>query len=308
MRNFTRHFRADANDCRTGRHTGYLAGPGPRRREGEVHSGGNGCRPALALLVLAAATMTGPQQVQAEAGASNWVRGNLSQVRLIAGKFDGKTWQAGVEIRLKGRAHTYWRNPGDGGVPPVFDFSKSANVAGAKALFPAPSRSGKPGEEIIGYEHAVVFPVQVTPASPAAPVKLNLHLNYAACEKICVPEQAKLSLTLKPSTPVPATAQLIDAYVARLPKPLATPGAPKLHVANKAPEKTWTFRIEGVTKGPSDLFIEGQEGWYFDRKVVSKHEIELTLAQKPENAASIPPVRVTLTTGKGAFEGTKTLP
>jgi DsbC/DsbD-like thiol-disulfide interchange protein len=302
MRNLSKHFRTKKSGCHAAHDPQDAAGT---NRETCSKAG----RSAFALTALAAAAiLSGPTLALAEPGASPWVRGNLSQVRLIAGKFDGKAWQAGVEIRLKGRAHTYWRNPGDGGVPPEFDFSKSANVAAAKAMFPAPSRSGKPGEEIIGYEHAVVFPVKVTPSSSKAPVKLNLHLNYAACEKICVPEQARLSLILTPGAAVPATAKLIDSFVARLPKPMESAGAPKLHVTSKAPGKSWLFRIEGVAKGPSDLFIEGQEGWYFDRKVISNGEIELTLAQKPENAASIPPVRVTLTTGAGAFEGKKTLP
>ncbi|MCC2098680.1 MAG: hypothetical protein KDJ29_17425 [Hyphomicrobiales bacterium] len=266
-------------------------------------SGNASLAPALAAAVFLLAP-----QARAETGASAWIRGNLSQVRLIAGKFDGKTWQAGVEIRLKGHAHTYWRNPGDGGVPPEFDFSKSANVTAAKAFFPAPTRSGKPGEEIIGYEGAVVFPLKITPKSAQAPVQLNLRLNYAACEKICVPEQAKMRLTLTPGAPAPATARLISTYEARLPKPLSATGAPQLRISSKEAGKVWIFRIEGAGKGPADLFVEGRSGWYFDRKVLAKGGFEVTLAQKPDNAGSTPPVRVTLTTANGAFEGERPLP
>ena len=120
----------------------------------------------IAAVFAVAVAPTGASFALAEPGASEWVKGNLSQVRLIAGEFDGKSYRAGIEIRLKGAAHTYWRDPGDGGVPPIFDFSKSVNVKLAKPHFPAPVRSGKPGEEFIGYEKRVVFPVRVTPENP----------------------------------------------------------------------------------------------------------------------------------------------
>lgn len=239
---------------------------------------------------------------------SPWVKGSLSQVRLISGGFDGKTYKAGIQIRLKGAAHTYWRNPGDGGVPPVFDFSKSANLAEAKPYFPAPTRSGEPGEEVIGYAKEVIFPVHVTPAANGKPVLLALKLHYAACEKICVPETAVMQIRLDPAAKNPGAASMIAAFEAKLPKALSVAGAPKLSIAPQNAGKSWIFRLENAGKGASDIFVEGPEGWYFDRKMRAPGEFELILAQKPEDAKALPAVHITLTSAKGAFEGKRPLP
>ena len=248
---------------------------------------------------------------QSASRASVWVHGNLSQVRLIAGRFDGKTYSAGVEIRLKGKAHTYWRNPGDGGVPPIFNFSKSGNLKSAQAFFPPPKRSGVPGEEVIGYEHRVVFPLRVVPSDTSRPVVLDLKFNYAACEKICVPELAQLQLQLDPASigqNGSPEATLITAFEGKLPKPFSAAGAPGLSISSKQAGKTWIIAVTGAGEDLTDLFVEGPDGWYFDQKLQSPAFFELKLAQKPENAKKIPPLFFTLTTKTGAFEGTFPLP
>src|SRR5215203_947233 len=75
---------------------------------------------------------------------SPWDDGLQSSVRLIAartkGEGAGRMYRAGIEIKLSSGWKTYWRYPGDSGVPPAFDFSKSENVKTATVLFPAPTR------------------------------------------------------------------------------------------------------------------------------------------------------------------------
>ena len=70
--------------------------------------------------------------------ASRWDGDAHSAVRLIAGSAAGSMLRAGVEIRLKSGWHTYWRYPGDAGVPPRFDFTGSQNVKAVDVLWPAP--------------------------------------------------------------------------------------------------------------------------------------------------------------------------
>ncbi|MBO0715897.1 MAG: cytochrome C biogenesis protein, partial [Rhizobiales bacterium] len=76
--------------------------------------------------------------------ASNWDGQARSAARLIAGatsKNHGATFvRAGIEIRLDPGWHTYWRDPGDSGAPPTFDFSSSENVKSVNVLWPAPER------------------------------------------------------------------------------------------------------------------------------------------------------------------------
>src|SRR5271157_1512618 len=125
--------------------------------------------------------------------STNWAGSAKSQARLVAA---GESL-AGFEIRLAPGAITYWRDPGDAGVPPTFDFTGSDNVAKVEPVFPAPKRiMESDGSEAFGYDGGVVFPLRVEPSDPAKPVTLKLHANFAVCEKICLPAEARLTLTL----------------------------------------------------------------------------------------------------------------
>jgi DsbC/DsbD-like thiol-disulfide interchange protein len=121
-------------------------------------------------------------------------------VRLIAGaaRHDGGTTvhRAGVEIKLAPGWKTYWRYPGDSGVPPRFDFSQSSNVKSVTVRYPAPQRLADDGGTSIGYKHDVVFPLEVVAQDASKPVTLSLAIEYAVCEKLCVPADGKAELTL----------------------------------------------------------------------------------------------------------------
>ena len=135
------------------------------------------------------------------ADASPWDDDLQSAARLIAAqrarRRRGACLRAGVEIKLKPGWKTYWRYPGDSGVPPAFDFSESRKrqigdgaVAGADA-FPDGA-----GGNSIGYKGDVILPLRVVPQDAGKPVTLRLKLDYAVCEKLCVPAEAKLELAL----------------------------------------------------------------------------------------------------------------
>jgi DsbC/DsbD-like thiol-disulfide interchange protein len=135
------------------------------------------------------------------AEASRWDEGLQSSVRLIAARTKGegaeRIHRAGIEFKLNPGWKTYWRYPGDSGVPPSFDFSRSENVKSATVLFPAPMRfPDGAGGNSIGYKKALVLPVHVVPNDPAKPVTLKLKIDYAVCEKLCVPAEANLELKI----------------------------------------------------------------------------------------------------------------
>ena len=95
--------------------------------------------------------------------------------------------RAGIEIRLAPGWKTYWRYPGDSGIPPRFDFSGSQNVDRVTLQWPAPQRLTDESGISIGYKHDVVFPLDVMPQDATKPVMLALKIDYAMCEKLCVP-------------------------------------------------------------------------------------------------------------------------
>jgi DsbC/DsbD-like thiol-disulfide interchange protein len=147
------------------------------------------------LVVLVAAA---PSALAAD--ASPWDGTERAAVRLIAGaaqKVGGTAVQrAGVQMRLADGWKTYWRYPGDSGVPPRFDFTRSRNVKSVTLRWPAPQRLTDESGTSIGYKHEVVFPLEVIPQDAAKPVELALAIDYAVCEKLCVPADGKAELTI----------------------------------------------------------------------------------------------------------------
>jgi DsbC/DsbD-like thiol-disulfide interchange protein len=186
------------------------------------------------------------------ADASPWDGGKQGAARLIAG---ATPQRAGVEIRLAPGWKTYWRYPGDSGVPPRFDFSGSLNVKSVTVRFPAPKRLPDESGITIGYKHDVVFPLDIVPEDAAKPVTLRLKLDYAVCEKICIPADAKGELTLGDPS---AFVDRIDASAATVPKavPLGTDGALSIRAARREGAKI-VVDVAAPAGAEVELFAEG---------------------------------------------------
>src|SRR5205807_3236385 len=98
------------------------------------------------------------------ADASPWDGDTHAGVRLIAGsRTNDAMARAGIEIKLAPGWKTYWRYPGDSGVPPRFDFAGSQNVKSVDLLWPAPHRLSDESGVTIGYKDDVIFPLRVVP-------------------------------------------------------------------------------------------------------------------------------------------------
>ena len=134
------------------------------------------------------------------ADSSRWDGDARSAIRLIAGTVPAgaATVRAGIEIRLKPGWHTYWRYPGDAGIPPRFDFQGSQNVKSVEVRWPAPKRQPEGSVMTIGYDRDVILPLAIVPEDPAKPVTLRLKADYAICEKLCAPVEGKAELTIMP--------------------------------------------------------------------------------------------------------------
>lgn len=129
---------------------------------------------ACALTLAAAALLTGSMRESSAAspmaGASEWSPGLHAAMRLLDGGPDdrsGRTFKAGVEIRLDPHFKTYWRTPGNSGIPPVFEWSQSQNVANVEVLWPAPYRFEDTAGASIGYKDRVIFPSRSRPPTPS---------------------------------------------------------------------------------------------------------------------------------------------
>jgi DsbC/DsbD-like thiol-disulfide interchange protein len=133
-------------------------------------------------------------EVRAE-DSSPWQRDAHSAVRLLAGSRSGAVLLGGISIQLQPGWHTYWRTPGDSGVPPHFDFSKSDNVEAVTVMWPAPIKfDDGAGGTALGYKQQVTLPLRIVPKSADKPVTLRADINYAVCDKLCIPVEASAEL------------------------------------------------------------------------------------------------------------------
>jgi DsbC/DsbD-like thiol-disulfide interchange protein len=133
--------------------------------------------------------------------ATAWQKDAHAEARLIAGTVvktpNASFVRAGIELHLDPGWKTYWRYPGDTGVPPTFDFAGSENVKSATVLWPAPERfsDGAAGHSI-GYLGEIILPLRVARIDPARASALNVKFKYATCGTLCVSASAKLNLAL----------------------------------------------------------------------------------------------------------------
>lgn len=183
------------------------------------------CLSVAAVATIATCASGSHVAVAGFAAESPWVDAAHSRVRLLDGDTEnGETMLAGIQIRLDEGWKTYWRSPGDSGVPPSFDWSGSSNLKSAEVLYPAPGRFADANGTAMGYENEVVFPVKVTPKRPGEPVELKLSIDYGLCKTLCIPNEASLSLELPPEgTRDVSNNLLLDSFLARVPRP-AEPG------------------------------------------------------------------------------------
>jgi DsbC/DsbD-like thiol-disulfide interchange protein len=174
----------------------------------------------IAALALAGLSAGGLVSAASAQDASDWDAQNHTAARLIAGSkvagSDAKALRAGLEIKLDPGWKTYWRDPGDSGVPPKLDFSGSDNVKSVTILWPAPERfPDGAGGNSIGYLDHVILPLRVTPQNAAKQSALKLKLGYDICGNMCVPVESELNLSLSGDGAEEATIEKAEIRVPR---------------------------------------------------------------------------------------------
>jgi DsbC/DsbD-like thiol-disulfide interchange protein len=121
-------------------------------------------------------------------------------------------------------------------------------------LYPAPHAFTDESGTSIGYLEHVIFPVEVTPRDPKKPVHLKLRVNYAVCQKLCVPAEANLELILGDKSDFD---QRLGKAEAEVPK-VVTPqqAGLTLHRVSGGEKPAVEFQIAGANKD-TQIFVEG---------------------------------------------------
>jgi DsbC/DsbD-like thiol-disulfide interchange protein len=244
--------------------------------------------------------------------ASPWQRDGHSAVRLLAGSRSGTVLLGGIAFQLQPGWKTYWRTPGDSGVPPRFDFSKSENIEAVTVLWPAPKKfDDGAGGSSLGYHDQVVLPLRIVAKSTDKPVTLRAAVNYAVCDKLCVPVEADVELAF---TSVASTEDsVLFAALDTVPKPANVGDPNPLTIRDVKREGKSTVLVDVVAPSEArdiNLFVEGPTpDWALPVPKLLEHspsgvrrfafELDgLPPGEKPEGAA----LKLTLASGDRSYE------
>jgi DsbC/DsbD-like thiol-disulfide interchange protein len=117
--------------------------------------------------------------------------------RLLPGwSTDQGTHMAALSLTLAPGWKTYWRAPGEAGIPPAFDWNRSENLATVALHWPTPQVFHTSGMLSIGYHDGLLLPIEVSAIDPAQPITLNGSVDIGVCKEICVPATLEVAVTL----------------------------------------------------------------------------------------------------------------
>lgn len=202
--------------------------------------------------------------------ASNWIKTDQSSLRLIS-SVDGvkglDSLRIGLQIKLAPGWKTYWRSPGDTGIPPQLDWSGSENLKSAKISWPLPEQFEAYGFSSWGYHDEVVFPIDIALQEVGNPLHLKLRVQLGICEDVCIPYAHDFTLSLDARNAGPTEeASIIEIFSRRVPGEIGADGVALKEVdANSEGDRRFTVTVSAVRpfEDPS-IIVEGKDGAYFD--------------------------------------------
>lgn len=256
------------------------------------------------MILLRALTLLVSSLLIAPAGAA-WLsspeaRFQEAAVRLLAERDTHGNLRGGIEILLAEGFKTYWKNPGDSGVPPQIDISGSRGIRDLSLKMPLPERfDDGAGGVAFGYKRAVVFPFV---AQADASSVLVLKLDFAVCGKLCIPLATTLTLDLERGEAAGAASQNLWAKaVAQLPKP----GPQDRATVKRLGTEEFTITLPS-TVPPADLNVFPMAPGFFEVKAVEAAGPGMVLirlaGQMAPGAKTFGPLSLTYGTAQESFE------
>jgi len=122
---------------------------------------------------------------------------DVAQIEIIPGwKTPHGTHMAGLRVTLQPGWKTYWRSPGDAGIPPQFSWAGSENLTGAEFHWPVPDLLPQSNIVTIGYKDSLVLPIELSPATAGEPISVSGEIHFGVCQDICLPVNLPFSAEL----------------------------------------------------------------------------------------------------------------
>ena len=257
-------------------------------------------------------------------GASPWIKTEQTSIRLLTSVSaigNSQNIQLGLQFKLEPGWKIYWRSPGDAGYPPRLNWKRSENLKKINFGWPLPIRFSVSGIQTIGYKKEVVFPISATINDQNKRLKLRADLDYLACNEICIPYKAALSLDIPTGSAADRLSEnyrLINQYIEKIP---GNGIIHKLKISGAETTGSFFEPKENIRKGfitiktksgipytKPDIFIEGPELIFFGAPKVQLNKNQTTATFvipfiEEENAKIInSKIRLTLKDGDRSAE------
>ena len=242
----------------------------------------------------------------ATAASSDWFETEGGRVRLVTtGKPAADGQLRGIlDIQLKPGWKTYWRDPGDAGVPPQIDLSASTNVAGAELAFPAPQRHDDGYAKWAGYDYPVALPVTFTIKVPDGPAIIDADVFLGVCETICIPVKTKMVFDPGRDPDNVDDAESVARAFAALPAPARPDFGVKLLSHDAA---ALVVEADFPGDGSAELFLAGSDGYVFGVPVKAsggdRTQFSVELLDVPASPPAGDGLHYTLVTDAGSVSG-----
>ena len=246
--------------------------------------------------------------------SSEWVDVTGGKARLIIAEPEpgAAVTDAVLEVDLESGWKTYWRDPGDAGVPLQFDFSPSKNASLVEVVYPTPKRFDDGVTVWAGYDAPVAFGLKLQRHDVASSVALKGSAFFGVCDKICVPVKLEFDIEAADSAKPTIHREVVAMRMEQMPtKPVSG-----LQVT-KATRTENHLTIEAKTSGDGvlpELFLAAPQGIQFKAPVLKSSEGSKAVFEtaimywKPANSHATAPVSYTLLDGEKAVSGSFEIP
>ncbi|MBD9371314.1 hypothetical protein IB238_01500 [Rhizobium sp. ARZ01] len=231
----------------------------------------------------------------AAAASSDWFETQGGRVRLVVlpERADG-TIPALLDVQLKPGWKTYWRDPGQSGIPPSISFSPASGLALQTMRFPVPKQFDDGYSRYAGYDQSVALPLTLRRDGSAPDgSKVSASIFLGVCKDICIPVQAELTVDLQASATAgsqdEAVVAVAEAALPEAPSPDFAVSDARWSADGKSISVTFTAPARRSDK-PPQVFVSGPEGFQFGsgaapERIGDAYRVDVPLLHKPKSAS-----------------------
>ncbi len=227
----------------------------------------------------------------ADAATSNWDVNEGGRMRLVAlaPDADGRI-RAALQIEPKPGWITYWREPGESGIPPQVSTAPGDGLALERIAYPAPKPIAIGAIREIGYDGPVTLPLDFRATGNGEPARLDISAFIGFCREICIPFQAAFSLPLAAAgETLPEEEAVLDAADAALPKAPSPDFSIQDHALSPDGKiLSLTLRLPQAASEAPQIYVTGPSGYVFfkranDRRDGRDFQTDIAIGRLPKN-------------------------